>query len=218
MAWIDGLDIPFSYYTESAVLRGRPRARSARPRRPRPSARAPSGCGAIPACVRCRSRSAPTATPLLAYRWADTDRALADQLALEAEGHAGATLSPGHAAVRFTNPTTGRDVLPTIRTEMHRVQRGARTQARREVGSSVYQVFDGGGTVSVGDHAMAGAARRHVRRALVAAVLGGLRATAMRSTCSASATRRSSRRCICIEPQSSNKPPRPRIDKSRANS
>jgi gentisate 1,2-dioxygenase len=90
------------------------------------------------------------ATPLLAYRWVDTDRALAEQLALEDEGDA-CTLSPGHAAVRFTNPTNGSDVLPTMRTEMHRVRQGARTLTRREVGSSVYQVFDGTGTVTVGD-------------------------------------------------------------------
>jgi gentisate 1,2-dioxygenase len=82
-----------------------------------------------------------SATPLLAYRWVDTDRALTDQLALEVEGHA-ATLSTGHAAVRFTNPTNGGDVLPTIRTEMHRIKPGAQTLKRREVGSSVYQVFD----------------------------------------------------------------------------
>jgi gentisate 1,2-dioxygenase len=91
-----------------------------------------------------------TATPLLAYRWADTDRALNDQLALEAEGEA-MTLSPGHAAVRFTNPTSGGDVLPTIRAEMHRVRAGVQTLTRREVGSSVFQVFDGSGTVTVGE-------------------------------------------------------------------
>jgi gentisate 1,2-dioxygenase len=61
------------------------------------------------------------------------------------------TLSHGHAAVRFTNPTNGRDVLPTIRTEMHRLRAGAGTVVRREVGSSVYQVFDGRGTVHIGD-------------------------------------------------------------------
>ena len=81
----------------------------------------------------------------------DTDKALNEQLALEAEGHP-ATLSPGHAAVRYTNPTNGRDVLPTIRCEMHRVRSGATTRTRREVGSSVFQVFDGQGTVKVGDH------------------------------------------------------------------
>jgi gentisate 1,2-dioxygenase len=34
---------------------------------------------------------------------------------------------------------------------MHRVRNGARTLQRREVGSSVYQVFDGKGIVTVGD-------------------------------------------------------------------
>lgn len=34
---------------------------------------------------------------------------------------------------------------------MHRIRRGVETAPRREVGSSVYQVFDGSGTVSVGD-------------------------------------------------------------------
>ena len=89
-------------------------------------------------------------SPLLAYRWEFTDRALAGQLANEAEGHGG-TVEPGHAAVRFVNPATGSDVLPTIRAEMHRVTRGAETAAVRETGSSVYQVFDGSGTVTVGD-------------------------------------------------------------------
>jgi gentisate 1,2-dioxygenase len=89
-------------------------------------------------------------TPLLAYRWVDTDRALTEQLSLEQEGDA-ATLSPGHAAVRFMNPTNGRDVLPTIRAEMHRIRAGAQTLTRREVGSSVYQVFDGTGSVTVGE-------------------------------------------------------------------
>ncbi len=149
MAWIDGLDIPFSYYTESQFFEfGRDQldpAEKITPERSRserlwgyPGLRPVSRPDALPA------------TPLLAYRWVDTDRALAEQLALEAEGHA-VTLSPGHAAVRFTNPTNGRDVLPTMRTEMHRLRAGARTLGRREVGSSVYQVFEGQGTVRVGD-------------------------------------------------------------------
>jgi gentisate 1,2-dioxygenase len=149
MAWIDGLDIPFSYVTESQFFEfGRDKlapAEMSTPERSRserlwgyPGLRPASQPDALPA------------TPLLAYRWADTDRALAEQLALEQEGHA-VTLGPGHAAVRFTNPTSGRDVLPTIRTEMHRLRAGARTRTWREVGSSVYQVFDGRGTVRVGE-------------------------------------------------------------------
>ena len=149
MAWIDGLDIPFSYYTESQFFEvGREHVAAAEkttPERSRserlwghPGLRPVSRPDALPA------------SPLLAYRWADTDLALAEQLALEDEGEV-ATLGPGHAAVRFTNPTSGGDVLPTMRTEMHRLRAGARTLARRETGSSVFQVFDGAGTVGVGE-------------------------------------------------------------------
>jgi gentisate 1,2-dioxygenase len=73
-------------------------------------------------------------SPLAAYRWEHTDRALVDQLTLEAEGHP-ATVEAGHAAVRFSNPTTGGDVLPTIRADFHRLLAGTVTAARREVGS-----------------------------------------------------------------------------------
>jgi gentisate 1,2-dioxygenase len=149
MAWIDGLDIPFSYYTESQFFEvGRERidaAEKVTPERSR-SERLWAHPGLRPVS---QVESAP-ATPLLAYRWVDTDRALNEQLALEDEGHV-ATLSAGHAAVRYTNPTNGGDVLPTMRTEMHRLRAGAQTLVRREVGSSVFQVFEGSGTVTVGD-------------------------------------------------------------------
>lgn len=90
-------------------------------------------------------------SPLLAYKWEHTDRALTDQLELERAGFAG-TVEPGHAAVRFSNPVDGTDVLPTIRAEFHRITRGTETRPVQETGSSVYQVFDGAGTVTVGDH------------------------------------------------------------------
>ncbi|MGN9780979.1 cupin domain-containing protein [Nonomuraea sp. ZG12] len=149
MAWIDGLDIPFQYATDAQFFEfGREEISAAErttPERSR-SERLWGHPGLRPVSV---TGSQP-GTPLLAYRWADTDRALTDQLDLEAEGHAG-TVEPGHAAVRYTNPTTGGDVLPTIRVEMHRIRSGAETAPRQEVGSSVYQVFDGSGRVTVGD-------------------------------------------------------------------
>jgi gentisate 1,2-dioxygenase len=153
MAWIDGLDIPFQYYMESQFFEfGRDKITEAEKATPERS-RAERLWG-YPGMRPVSQPDALTATPLLAYRWVDTDRALSEQLALEAEGHQG-TLSPGHAAVRFTNPTNGKDVLPTIRAEMHRIRRGAETVVRREVGSSVYQVFDGSGTVTIGDRTWA---------------------------------------------------------------
>ncbi|MGY1594077.1 cupin domain-containing protein [Geodermatophilus sp. SYSU D00708] len=149
MAWIDGLDIPFQYNSESQFFEfGRDRIsdeEKTTPERSRsqrlwghPGLRPVSAPGATPG------------TPLLNYRWADTDAALTDQLELEAEGAPG-VVEPGHAAVRYTNPTTGGDVLPTIRAEVHRVRSGTETAPRREAGSSVFQVFDGTGTVTVGE-------------------------------------------------------------------
>jgi gentisate 1,2-dioxygenase len=150
MAWIDGLDIPFQYATEAQFFEfGRDQispAERVTPERSR-AERLWGHPGLRPVSMPDERQG----SPLLRYRWVDTDAALTDQLDLEAEGFGG-TLEPGHAAVRFTNPTNARDVLPTIRTEMHRIAAGTETAPVREVGSSVYQVFDGSGRVTVGEH------------------------------------------------------------------
>lgn len=149
MAWIDGLDIPFQCAADAQFFelgrdevseqeRGTPERSRAERLWGQPGLR-PLGV------------TAPAAgSPLLAYKWEFTDQALADQLALEAEGHP-ATVEPGHAAVRYSNPHDGGDVLPTMRAELHRVRAGAETAPVRETGSSVFQVFDGAGQVTVGD-------------------------------------------------------------------
>jgi gentisate 1,2-dioxygenase len=41
--------------------------------------------------------------------------------------------------------------MPTLRTEFHRLAANTQTAPRREVGSSVFQVFDGSGQVTVGN-------------------------------------------------------------------
>ncbi|MFJ6015327.1 cupin domain-containing protein [Streptomyces sp. NPDC092952] len=148
MAWIDGLDIPFQYLTEAQFFEfGRDvigEAERITPERSR-SERLWGHPGLRPLAA------APTTpgSPLLSYKWEHTNAALRDQLLLEREGF-GATVEPGHAAVRYTNPHDGSDVLPTLRAEFHRVARGAETAPVRETGSSVYQVFDGSGVVTVG--------------------------------------------------------------------
>lgn len=151
MAWIDGLDIPFQYVTEAQFFEfGRDEISDAErttPERSR-SERLWAHPGLRPLSA------APTApgSPLLSYKWEHTNAALRDQLLLEKEG-LGGTVEPGHAAVRYSNPHDGSDVLPTIRAEFHRITRGTETAPVRETGSSVYQVFDGSGTVTVGDTA-----------------------------------------------------------------
>jgi gentisate 1,2-dioxygenase len=149
MAWIDGLDIPFQYGAESQFFEfGRDRiGESERTTPDRSRAERLWGHPGL------RPVSAPgpqAGTPLLRYAWAATDRALTDQLELADEGFAG-PVEPGHAAVRYTDPATAGDVLPTIRAEMHRIRAGVETAPRRDTGSAVYQVFDGSGRVTVGE-------------------------------------------------------------------
>ncbi|GII86964.1 gentisate 1,2-dioxygenase [Sphaerisporangium siamense] len=150
MAWLDGLDIPFQYGVEGQFFDfGRDTLSTeehATPDRSR-SERLWGHPGLAPVSQLGR----PKGTPLLCYRWTDTDAALNDQLALEREGHGG-TVEPGHALVRYTDPATAGDVLPTIRAQFHRITAGTETAPHRETGSSVYQVFDGSGRVTVGDH------------------------------------------------------------------
>lgn len=143
MAWIDGLDIPFSYQNDVGFFEfGSERVTDyATPKFSRgerlwchPGLRPLSGLAAT------------VSSPIGAYRWEHTDRALTEQLLLEEEGQP-ATMEQGHAAVRYVNPTTGGDVMPTIRAEFHRLRAGTVTPGRREVGSSVFQVFDGKGSV-----------------------------------------------------------------------
>ena len=150
MAWIDGLDIPLQYVADGQFFElGRDEISDAEKTTPARSRaeRLWGHPGLRPVAAASMPRT--LGSPLLAYRWEHTDRALADQLALEEEG-CGGTVEPGHAAVCYTNPATGGDVLPTIRAEMHRIARGAQTSPLRETGSSVYAVFDGSGTVTVG--------------------------------------------------------------------
>ncbi len=143
MAWLDGLDIPFSYYTDVGFFEfGADRVTDyATPNYFR-SERLWCHPGLRPLSGLRNTVS----SPIGAYRWEHTDAALTEQLLLEDEGQP-ATVEQGHAAVRYINPTTGGDVMPTIRAEFHRLRAGTVTPARREVGFSVFQVFEGRGQV-----------------------------------------------------------------------
>jgi gentisate 1,2-dioxygenase len=80
------------------------------------------------------------ASPLLGYRWEETDRALTSLT-----GESGTT-----AAVEFTNPATGASALPTLGCSMLRVLAGAATRSERQVGHRVVVVFRGRGHSMVG--------------------------------------------------------------------
>jgi len=146
MAWLDGLDIPLVSQLDAGFFEEGPETLGTRDT---PAASRNERLWAHPG-LRPVGAPASPASPLMAYRWENTDAALAAQLALESEGFPG-VLGPGHAVVRFTNPATAGDALSTMRTEMHRLRAGARTATTRTVGSAVWQIFDGSGTVTVGE-------------------------------------------------------------------
>ena len=148
MAWLDGLDIPFQVDIESQFFDfGRDTITDAE--RATPARSRSQRLWGHPGLAPLSQIGSTQGSPLLCYRWPDTNAALDDQLALEREGYP-VTIEPGHAAVRYLNPTNGADVLPTIRTQFHRIAAGVETAPRRETGSSVYQVFDGSARVTVG--------------------------------------------------------------------
>ncbi len=147
MAWIDGLDIPFSNYTDVGFFEfGTERVTD----EASPDVSRGERLWAYPGLRPLSSLDAKPSSPISAYRWKYTDKALRSQLELEDEGYP-ATVEQGHAAIRYTNPTTGGDVMSTIRCEFHRLRPGTASRLRHEVGSSVWQVFEGTGSVVLGD-------------------------------------------------------------------
>ncbi|GLO69994.1 gentisate 1,2-dioxygenase [Phaeobacter inhibens] len=145
MAWIDGLDIPFSQHNDVGFFEfGSDRVTDYAT--PQYSQGERLWCH--PGLRPLSQLQDTVSSPIGAYRWEYTDQALTQQLLLEDEGHP-ATIAPGHAAIRYVNPTTGGDVMSTIRCEFHRLREGAKTQTRREVGSTVFQVFEGSGAVII---------------------------------------------------------------------
>lgn len=146
MAWIDGLDIPFSFQNDVGFFEfGSDRVTDYST----PNISRSERLWCHPGVRPLSGLQNTVSSPIGAYRWEHTDNALNQQLLLEEEGHP-ATVAQGHAAIRYVNPTTGGDVMPTIRAEFHRLRPGTQSATRHEVGSTVFQVFEGRGEVVMG--------------------------------------------------------------------
>ena len=139
MVWLDGLDIPLVRMLDAGFFEPGPDQLS--------NAATPSTCRSErlwghPGLLPLTETAVTPSSPLLVYRWPDTDAALRAQL--DERAGAPSALEPGHGAVRVVNPATGKDALTTIRLEIHRLAAGARTVPSCRVGSSVWQVLHGG--------------------------------------------------------------------------
>ncbi|MEC3997081.1 cupin domain-containing protein [Actinacidiphila sp. DG2A-62] len=143
MIWFDGLDLPMvqsldAVFFEDGAGHGELYEASVKSR----SEKLYGGVGLTPARQVMPDASLGRHSPLLAYRWKATDQALEAHLAESGEDS---------ALLRFTDPTTGDDVMPTLRAEMLRIRRSGSTGKQRQVGSSVVLVHHGEGMSTVGD-------------------------------------------------------------------
>lgn len=140
MLWFDALDLPLVRSLDSIFFQEGPDQMLNRA--VDPSSRSEllyaGGPGLVPLDL---DEPAVSHSPLFAYRWAATDAALSAQLGVRGDGLAG---------IKFVDPTTSRDVMPTMRCSMHRVNRGSHTRPSKRVGSSVWVCFHGTGSAIVG--------------------------------------------------------------------
>lgn len=141
MMWLDVLDLPLVAALDAVFYEDGPSdaVHVTTPAASRSERRYGAGPGLLPVPG---DGKRPAASPLLAFRWADTDRALSAQLAAE----------PGPARIRYADPTTGGDVMPTMRCEMFRYPAGFTSSPARQTGGRVGCVLHGSGAVTIGDH------------------------------------------------------------------
>ena len=144
MIWMDVLDLPIVAALDAVFYENGPSEKAERATASQSSSEAWFGGGPGLVPVDGPATSA-RRSPLLAYRWADTERALEGQLAVRVDGH---------ARIRYTDPVRGGDVMPTMRCEMERLRPGTTTAAVRQTGGQVTCVLHGTGRIEVGigDH------------------------------------------------------------------
>ncbi len=133
MVWFDGLDLPLAASLEAVFFEPHPELMQEAAPDHDASRRLHGGRALRP----LGAPVSPRHSPLLVYRYRDTDEALDDLLRARGGPAAG---------VEFVNPTNGAAALPTLGCEMHRLLPGAPARPSRKVGSSIFVVFRGAGS------------------------------------------------------------------------
>jgi gentisate 1,2-dioxygenase len=145
MVWLDVLDLPVVQFLDGIFYQDGPSEEAdSRTDAHSRAERVYGHAGLVPTHV--IGTEAADYSPLLAYRWSQTDAALGAVMA--ADGLDTAT-------VRYTDPVGRRDVLPTMRCEMRRLAPGGAILPERQTGSRVATVLNGSGTAIVCDQEFA---------------------------------------------------------------
>jgi gentisate 1,2-dioxygenase len=144
MIWFDGLDLPMIQSLDAVFFQEGPaelEPYGARLRSNSETAFGRAGLMPVGRISASETHDVSPHSPLLAYRWSSTSAALTeylDQTAAE------------FALMRYSDPTNGADVMPTLRAEILRIRVAGKVPAHRKVGSSVFVVHQGSGTSLVG--------------------------------------------------------------------
>jgi gentisate 1,2-dioxygenase len=144
MTWFDGLDLPLVRNLDAMFFeQGGEELDSYQPARVSRSEDRYGGAGLLPVTderVIAEDPASGRFSRLLAYRWQAVDAALSRLI--ESTGQR-------TASIRYADPATGRDIMPTLRAELHRVLAGHRTPTVRSAGSGIWVVYRGSGTTVI---------------------------------------------------------------------
>jgi gentisate 1,2-dioxygenase len=137
MLWFDGLDLPMVQALDAVFFEPHPRLNQPVEGEHNRSERRFAGSDTRHTAGAVTDSLDPSSSPLLVYRWADTE----ERLRREAAAHPDAP----SVAVEYTNPDSGASVLPTLACGMRRVFAGRGTLPVRRAGNGVYVVREGSG-------------------------------------------------------------------------
>ncbi len=143
MIWFDGLDLPLVRSLDAVFFE--PGSKELASYEPVPASRSEEHYGAaglLPAEEQAavQDPGSGRSSRLLAYRWPAVDAALSRLIE---------TTGRRAACVRYADPATGRDIMPTVRAEMHRVLAGHRTPTARTAGSGIWVAYRGSGATVI---------------------------------------------------------------------
>jgi gentisate 1,2-dioxygenase len=143
MIWFDGLDLPLVQSLDAVFFEpGGEQLTSYEPAQVSRSEHLYSGAGLLPVGEQAavQDPASGRSSRLLAYRWPSVDGALSRLIGITGRRA---------VSVRYADPATGRDIMPTLRAEVHRVLAGHRTQTVRTVGSGIWVVYRGSGATVI---------------------------------------------------------------------
>lgn len=135
MLWFDGLDLPMVEALDAVFFEPYPQLKQPdEGLHNRSESEAGPGPRFVPDAATALD---PHHSPLLVYRWTETDAELSRRAAATAEAM---------VTVEYVNPQTGASVLPTLSCAAHRLLPARATPALRRTGNCVFVVYRGSGS------------------------------------------------------------------------